>query len=215
MSRNAILGKVRAALGRAAGQAIAEPPPVRLRVNQVDAEARAANLLRAVEVLAGKTRRAATAEEARSYVSAVLDGRTAVASNAPFLRECGILDLAGVQSGFTDAAALRAACASADVGITSADYALADTGTLVMLASPAEARLVSLLPPVHIAVVPIGRVLSGLDELFTILPAPATLTSSMVLITGPSRTADIEQILVRGVHGPGEIHLVVIGSVTI
>src|ERR1017187_4071125 len=43
--------------------------------------------------------------------------------------------LAGVQSGFTDAAALRALCATADVGITSADYALADTGTLVMLAS--------------------------------------------------------------------------------
>jgi L-lactate utilization protein LutC len=54
-------------------------------------------------------------------------------------------------------------------------------------------------------------VLSGLDELFTILPDPAAQTSSMVLITGPSRTADIEQILVRGVHGPGEIHVVVVG----
>jgi len=97
------------------------------------------------------------------------------------------------------------------VGISSADYALADTGTLVMLASPAEARLISLLPPVHIAVVPIERVLSGLDELFAVLPNPAAQTSSMVLITGPSRTADIEQILVRGVHGPGEIHVVLVG----
>ena len=211
MSREAILNKVRTALGRTAGQTIAEPPPARLRVAQVDAEMRAANLLRAVEALAGKTRRAATGEDARAYVSAVLDGRPAVASNAPFLRECGIVDLPGVESGFTDAAALRALCATADVGITSADYALADTGSLVMLSSPAEARLVSLLPPVHIAVVPIGRVLSGLDELLTILPDPAAETSSMVLITGPSRTADIEQILVRGVHGPGEIHVVVVG----
>jgi L-lactate dehydrogenase complex protein LldG len=52
--------------------------------------------------------------------------------------------------------------------------------------------------------------LSGLDELFTVLPRPAEQTSSMVLITGPSRTADIEQILVRGVHGPGEIHVILV-----
>jgi L-lactate dehydrogenase complex protein LldG len=211
MSRDAILNKVRAALRRGAGQEIAEPPPVRLRVAEMDVETRVASLLRAVEALAGKTRRAATGEDARACVKAVLNGKTAVASNAPFLRECGIADLAGVRSGFTDAAALRALCATADVGITSADYALADTGTLVMLASPDEARLISLLPPVHIAVVPAGRVLSGLDELFTMLPNPANDTSSMVLITGPSRTADIEQILVRGVHGPGEIHIVVVG----
>jgi L-lactate utilization protein LutC len=97
------------------------------------------------------------------------------------------------------------------VGITSADYALADTGTLVLLSSPEEARMISLLPPVHIAIVPQERVLTGLDELLTILPDPAAQSSSMVLITGPSRTADIEQILVRGVHGPGEIHVVVVG----
>jgi hypothetical protein len=96
------------------------------------------------------------------------------------------------------------------VGITSADYALADTGSLVMIASPREARLVSLLPPAHIAVVPRDRILTGLDELFSILPNPADVTSSMVLITGPSRTADIEQILVRGVHGPGQITVVVV-----
>ncbi|MGC9949479.1 MAG: lactate utilization protein [Bryobacteraceae bacterium] len=211
MSRDAILNKVRTALGRTAGEPVATPPPVRLRVGEVDTDTRIASMLRAVEALAGKTHRAATAEDARAYVAAILDGKTAVASNAPFLRECGIVDLTGVQSGLTDAAALRALCATADVGITSADYALADTGTLAMLASPAEARLISLLPPVHIAVVPKDRVLSGLDELFTILPLPAEQTSSMVLITGPSRTADIEQILVRGVHGPGEIYVVVVG----
>jgi L-lactate dehydrogenase complex protein LldG len=105
---------------------------------------------------------------------------------------------------------LRELCVRADVGITSADYALADTGTLVMIASPAEARMVSLVPPAHIALVPAERVLTGLDELFALHPLPARETSSMVLITGPSRTADIEQILVRGVHGPGEIHVVVV-----
>ncbi len=211
MSREAVLNKVRSALGRAAGQSIAPPPPVRIRVNEMDTEARIASMLRAVEALAGKVYRAVTPQDACAYCAALLNGKTAVASNAPYLCECGITSLPGVQSKFTDAAALRALCATADVGITSADYALADTGSLVMLASPAEARLVSLLPPVHVAVVPKDRLLSGLDELFTILPLPAEQTSSMVLITGPSRTADIEQILVRGVHGPGEIHVVVVG----
>ncbi|HUD99901.1 MAG TPA: lactate utilization protein [Bryobacteraceae bacterium] len=211
MSRDAVLNKVRTALGRRPGQGIAEAPAVRLRVAAMDPETRVESMLRAVEALAGKTHRAATPDDARAYVAAVIDGRTAVASNAPYLRDCGIVDLPCVQSDFTDAAALRAVCATVDVGITSADYALADTGSLVMLASPAEARLISLLPPVHIAVVPKERLLSGLDELLTILPDPAAETSSMVLITGPSRTADIEQILVRGVHGPGEIHVVVVG----
>jgi L-lactate utilization protein LutC len=142
-------------------------------------------------------------------VASAISGKSAVASNAPFLAERGITRLAGVRSGITDREELRDVCAAADVGITSADYALADTGTLVMLSSPREARLVSLLPPAHIAVVPRDRILTGLDELFSILPDPATVSSSMVLITGPSRTADIEQILVRGVHGPGQITVVV------
>jgi L-lactate utilization protein LutC len=96
-------------------------------------------------------------------------------------------------------------------GITSADYILADTGTLVMISSPREARMISLLPPAHIAVVPRERILTGLDELFSLHPCPSGETSSMVLITGPSRTADIEQILVRGVHGPGEVTVVIVG----
>lgn len=212
MSRESILQKVRAGLGRDAASPVADPPPARLHLPEVDAEFRIANMLRAVEALAGKTHRAATPANARDYVERILAGRTAVASNAPFLRECNITDLANVRTGVTDAAELRALCATADAGITSADYALADTGTLVMLSSRAEARLISLLPPVHLAIVPADRLLSGLDELFTVLPRPADQTSSMVLITGPSRTADIEQILVRGVHGPGEIHVVVVES---
>src|SRR5262249_59309249 len=77
--------------------------------------------------------------------------------------------------------------------------------------APAEARLVSLPPPAHIAVVPMDRLLTSLDELLTVVPMPADRSSSMVLITGPSRTADIEQILVRGVHGPGQIQVVLVG----
>jgi L-lactate utilization protein LutC len=210
MSREYILHKARTALGRSVGQAPAPAPPVLLRSSRLDPDAGISSFFQAIERLAGKTYLAASPEDACSYVCALVAGRRAVASNALFLRECGIASLPSVETGFTAEQPLREACAAAEFGITSADYALADTGTLVMLASPEDARLVSLLPPVHVAVLPRNRLLSGLDELLELLPRPAEQTSSMVLITGPSRTADIEQILVRGVHGPGSIHVVLV-----
>lgn len=211
MARENILHRVRTALGRSDGQPAAEAPPVRLRVPDTDREIRIESLLRRVAALGGHAQRTATCEEGRRVALEMVAGKTAVASNAPFLAECGISALKGVESGVTDRGRLRELCAACDLGITSADYALADTGTLVMLSSPQEARMISLLPPAHLAIVPAERILSGLDELFTLLPDPAAQTSSMVLITGPSRTADIEQILVRGVHGPGEIAVIVVG----
>jgi L-lactate dehydrogenase complex protein LldG len=208
MSRENILHRIRTAVGRSAGQPPADPPPLRLRIPEVALSARIASVIARVEALAGT---AVAAANPCAYVKEAIAGKTAVASNAPLLAEWGITNLPGVRSGITDQEELRDVCASADVGITSADYVLADTGTLVMLSSPREARLISLLPPAHLAVVPRERILTGLDELFTVLPNPAAVTSSMVLITGPSRTADIEQILVRGVHGPGHITVVIAG----
>ncbi|HKE22887.1 MAG TPA: lactate utilization protein [Bryobacteraceae bacterium] len=211
MSRESILHRVRTAVGRTEDQPIPEPPPVRLRIPQVDREARLQSVRRSLEALAAKVHFAVTPRAARDLVETLLAGRNAVASNAPYLSECGVANLPGVRTGFRDAAELREACTAALVGITSADYVLADTGTLVLLSSNSEARLISLLPPAHIAVVPSSRMLTGLDELFTVLPSPADASSSMVLITGPSRTGDIEQILVRGVHGPGELTVVLVG----
>jgi L-lactate dehydrogenase complex protein LldG len=210
MPREYILHRTRTALGRSVGQPPAPPPPPRIRILETSLEARVESLLANVEKLAGKTLWAASPEEARCYVARLVGDSPAVASNAPFLRECGITSLPTVQSGFEGGEELRAACASAAFGITGADYALADTGSLVLFSSPEEARMVSLLPPVHIAVVPRERILTGLDELLAEVPLPANRSSSMLLITGPSRTADIEQILVRGVHGPGEIHVIVV-----
>lgn len=209
-SRENILHRVRTALGRSAGQPPAEPPAVRLRPAQCGIEERVSLFRRRVEALAGRTADVGSAAEAREYVLGVLGERTAIASNSPILAEYGILQLPGVRSGVTDRDELRRLCATADVGITSADYALAETGTLVLFSSPEEARMISLLPPVHLALLPRERLLGNLDELFQTVADPAARSSSMVLITGPSRTADIEQILVRGVHGPGEIHVVVV-----
>lgn len=203
--RDAILHDIRDALGRSSP--VPQPPPALIRIPDVPVEQRIEQFTAALTKLGGKVHVAGGAAAARRYVEEVTGGREAIASHAPFLRECGIDEIA---TGYTDWRELREACARAAVGITSAAYALAETGSLVMIASAEEPRLVSLLPPVHIAVVPLNRLLTGLDELFTMLPEPERLSSSMVFITGPSRTADIEQILVRGVHGPGEIHVVLV-----
>lgn len=210
-ARDRILQRVRSALGRAADYTPPAPPPVRLRIPEVTLETRIASMTERLQALAGRVVRVDSPKAAGAWVAEALGDRTAIVSNAPYLEECGITRLSGVRSGITDREELRQLCAAADVGITSADYALSDTGTLVMLSSAEEARLISLLPPSHIAVLPCSRLLTGLDELFSRLPEPASARSSMVLITGPSRTADIEQILVRGVHGPGTITVVLVG----
>jgi L-lactate utilization protein LutC len=207
-AREKILGRVRTALGRMPGEGIAPRPEFELQIEAPPD--RIALFCERLEALAGKAHVVAGAPEAREKVKEIVGGRSAVAAEHPLLASTGILDLAGVQHSFATPAARREAWASCEVGITSASFALADTGSMVMFASPSEPRLVSLLPPVHMAVIPASGILAGLEELLARVPDPAVHSSSMVLITGPSRTADIEQILVRGVHGPGEVHAVIL-----
>jgi len=209
-SRAAVLDRVRAALGRKPGQQPPPLPPALFSERNLTTPERVELFVQQFEKLNGKPVRVRSRSDAAAAVRDLMNGQIAVASNAPSLSECGITDLAGVQHGFTSRDDLRAACTTAAFGITSATYALADTGSFVMLAGREEARLISLLPPVHIGVIPASGILASLDELFMRVPKPADRTSSMVLITGPSRTADIEQILVRGVHGPGEIYAVIV-----
>lgn len=206
-SREALLAEVRQALGRKPGQAPSAPPRVRIVIPEIPAEQRIALFQSRLEELGGKVYRVPTLAAACDKVAQLIDGPS-VASNSAVLAKAGISTMPNVTSGYTEATAVREACRTAACGITSADFALAETGTLVMIASPQEARLVSLLPPVHIAVVPVNRLLTGLDELYTLKARPADSTSSMVFITGPSRSADIEMILVRGVHGPRIVHVI-------
>lgn len=103
----------------------------------------------------------------------------------------------------------------AGLGISGVDYALAETGTLVLLAAENKARSTSLLPPVHIALVKPDQFISGLDDLFPLVKydlavSGQSLSSAVTFITGPSRTADIELTLVVGVHGPQELHVILL-----
>lgn len=91
-------------------------------------------------------------------------------------------------------------------GVSRAVYGLADTGSVVLAASPEEPRAASLLPAVHVSLLEESRILPGLAELFAAVGA--NLPSALAIVTGPSRSADIEQVLAIGVHGPGEVHVV-------
>jgi L-lactate utilization protein LutC len=102
---------------------------------------------------------------------------------------------------------------AADVGITGVDYLIAETGSVVLLAAREEPRSVSLLPPVHIAVAERRQLLPDLFDLFD----PQRWQgqgppSCLSVITGPSKTGDIELRLVTGVHGPGAVHVVLLGT---
>jgi L-lactate dehydrogenase complex protein LldG len=101
---------------------------------------------------------------------------------------------------------------TSDVGLTTAQWAVAETGTIVLLSAAEHHRLVSLLPPVHIAIVEAKGILASLDDLLRELGGvdPAEISRTITMITGPSRTANIEFTPVIGMHGPRELHVIVL-----
>jgi L-lactate dehydrogenase complex protein LldG len=136
--------------------------------------------------------------------------RSAVVSRDP---ECegvaAMLESRGVEVRPADS---PLASASVDLGVTGAAYGIALTGSVVVAADRAGCRTASLLPPVHVAIVRVGRLLATPEELFRHLPRrfPHGMPSNLVLITGPSRSADIELQLTLGVHGPRSLWIVIV-----
>ena len=100
----------------------------------------------------------------------------------------------------------------ADIGITSADLAIAETGTLLVASGPGHERVVSLLPPVHVAIVGRSQIVPDLIDATSWLQELGfeNFPSNVTLISGPSKTGDIELQLTTGVHGPGNWYVIVI-----
>lgn len=99
------------------------------------------------------------------------------------------------------------------VGITGCFCAIAETGTILLLSGPDTPATVSLLPEIHIAVVPVGRIVATMEEAFALLRAErGELPRAVNFVSGPSRTGDIEQTIVLGAHGPCRVHLVLADS---
>lgn len=98
----------------------------------------------------------------------------------------------------------------AAAGITGALGGLADTGSLALVSSASRPRLASLLPPTHIALLPTSRLFPDMASFFAANPDVTREASNLVFVTGPSRTADIELTLQRGVHGPKFVHVLLL-----
>lgn len=99
-----------------------------------------------------------------------------------------------------------------EVGISSAQAGIAETGTLVLDSASERHRLVSLVPPVHIAIINASSIVETLGEALALLQKDKEISPAVTFITGPSRTADIELTLAIGVHGPQELYVIVNGS---
>jgi L-lactate dehydrogenase complex protein LldG len=115
----------------------------------------------------------------------------------------------------TDGLNLRRRVIASYIGITSADFCMADTATLVMRTRAGQARTVSLLPSIHIAVIEIDQIIADLKELYALLKwdpqkRKEGITNCMTFISGPSKTADIEATMVDGAHGPREVYTFVV-----
>jgi L-lactate dehydrogenase complex protein LldG len=102
---------------------------------------------------------------------------------------------------------------NSQLGVAVPDWAVAETGTLVYSVGPDRLRSTSLVPPVHLAVLHCSRIVPDLFDLFDCQPfsKPASMPDSVVLVSGPSKTADIELILTTGVHGPGKLYVFIYG----
>lgn len=107
-------------------------------------------------------------------------------------------------------AAMRERVANSDLGIAEAEYAIASTGTLAVVSTDSRPSSLTLLPPASLLIVQIERILPTLADALAALGAGGVAANRMTLITGPSRTADIEKRIVLGVHGPKSLYLIIV-----
>ena len=242
VSREEFLSDLRRTLGKSGPSQ--EPDYLPLRIRREDqrqkvvtiearAQARRADLLNQLSLVASgqgwKVHRATSAEEVVGYVvdlarekgaGLIVRSNHEVFKRLPLdaaLRKEGARVVTAATSRSISREQLREEMAQADLGITGVDYAIAETGTCVLVPRQGVSRVVSLLPPLHVAIVESHQVYESLDDLFALrrlayLQGRGDMGSYLSLISGPSRTADIEQTIVIGVHGPVEVHMVILDS---
>lgn len=151
----------------------------------------------------------------------LIDGLNLAEALAPqkvpvYMTELGA-DEAGDKSDEQERADIRKQVIDAYIGITSADFCMADTASLVMRTRPGQARAVSLVPSIHVAVIYLDQIILDLKELYALLQWDSKaqaegLTNCMTYISGPSKTADVEATMVHGAHGPREVYVYVIAD---
>ncbi len=207
-AREEILGRVRAALQRSPNSPV-PPVPAASRVaprTPASQEAEIAQLFAEIEKLSGKTRRLAKAGMLTSALADLVKAESVKKASlwtTPDLLAwdvAGILRSLGVEIVPPEAGKRRVA--ECELGVTSVDAALPETGTLLLGSSPERPRVVSLLPRVHLAILTLGVLRADLHQAL----AEVKQGGYCVMITGPSRTSDIELTLTLGVHGPKSLY---------
>ncbi len=167
---------------------------------------------RSLEAVSGHSSVARNELEAAETIHAILEqvkARRVAISNSPLVERV-------MESVSTEAAILRNIDASelfdCDLGITGAQWAVAETGTLVLESDAERHRLTSLVPPVHIALIEAETIRESLEEVLGSLSEAGRdgLNRAVTFITGPSRTSDIELTLAIGVHGPAEVYVIIL-----
>jgi L-lactate dehydrogenase complex protein LldG len=208
---NPILDSIRRSLRRKPGDPLAARPTILPPRAAGDPAAEIDRLLKEINALSGAARRLAEAEldtalaelvSAEQIKKAVLWPTAGLAD----LRIAERLHTLGVE--IVSPAADKHILAECDLGVTEADYALPETGTLGLLSSAEKPRAVSLLPRVHLAIVRPQALRADLHQVF----AAAKDHHYLIFITGPSRTADIELTVTLGVHGPKALYVWVMQS---
>jgi len=210
-ARDAVLGAIRSALGARGGRAPSEPAPGLLPARAPIAEPpailaeRFAAVLGALGAGVRRVRDEAGASAALRAIAGELGAREVALSDSPLVaRVAAPLAELATFDGSRD----RARLLSCDLGVSAAQLGIAETGTLVLVSSAERHRLVSLVPPVHVALLRRADLVPALgDALRAFEGAPPSL---LTFVTGPSRTADIELTLVVGVHGPRALFVILI-----
>lgn len=209
-AREQVLASIRDALGRSAASPVPAPPPIpHYGDTSLPAAARWQGFLARLAAV-GATAHDGTRDGGFAALQSLLAGKPAqriAHSEAPQVLRLRN-DAALAHHHWLPATAARSELFAADFGLTSAQWAIAATGTLVLDAAVETHRLASLLPPVHVALLPASRLLAELGEVLHLLERP--LPAAVTFVTGPSRTADIELQLVVGVHGPRELHVILV-----
>ncbi len=177
-----------------------------------------ARFIEELEALGGHARRVESLEEAREYVLSLAREREAerlIRWDVEELEELGVdgpLAEAGVEVAlWRDLEDFREVAARADIGLSTAEWAIADTGSLVLTSGAGKGRTVTLLPPTYVAVVPAEKVLRTVPEAVGKYAGDGGLPANVVFHTGPSRSGDIEMEIFVGMHGPGDVHVILVG----
>ena len=177
-----------------------------------------ARFIEELESLGGHAKRVETLEEAREYVLSLARERGAnllIRWDVEELEALGVdgpLQEAGVEVAvWRDLEDFREVTARADIGLSTAEWAIADTGSLVLTSGPGKGRTVTLLPPTYVAVVAAEKVLRTVPEAIEKYAGDGELPANVVFHTGPSRSGDIEMEIFVGMHGPGDVHVVLVG----